>query len=509
MKSIFHFAKGGAVRVVVATSLVIPIQAQETGLLISDERYAGLPLLPTYSGAKFNDIPNRVSLKAYCPVAGDQGQSSTCVGWALGYGLLTIQRAVLSNQTDQAFVTRQAHSAAFLFNQLHTARSDCSGGAYIEDGLLLLKEIGCCLESSFNFERYGCAKKPSEEHIFEAQQYRIQDFAAVFDLNEPLKGKVSKACKVLATRTPIVVGMGITKSFFDILPGTRVWDPDPNEPIKGFHAMVLVGYNGVEKYFELFNSFGPSWGQNGFIRLPYDDFERLCRYAYVIVPRAQMPIMTTSIGSSESGQKQEVVRYSELSGEFVFRQPMGFVITDAGEELMYFEEIETVLSAESIGVYRTRRPNFSVGDVFQLVAREVPRGCYVYVFSQSPNGTVNVHFPRKSLPHGSPASASFMLAQTAELVLPDEEHLLQLPEVGKDHLCVLYSYAPLPDFERRLNWVRNAGGDFASAVRAVFKDYLVDSEHVRYAPDRMAFSARVEPAKGQIAVLLVLTVIAE
>lgn len=478
-----------------------------TGLLTSDERYAAIPVLPTYSGTKFNEIPPRVSLKRYCPVPADQRQTSTCVGWALGYGLLTIQRAILSNQTDQSLITQQAHSAAFLFNQLQNSRSDCTGGAYIEDALLLLKEKGDCLESSFNFEKYSCLTQPLEVHFAEAARYRIQDFASVFDLNEDSKVKISKTCKVLATRTPIAVGMGVTKSFFDILPGMQLWNPDPTEPIAGYHAMVLIGYNSVEKYFDLLNSFGPSWGQNGFIRLPYDDFERLCRYAYVLVPAPQTPLLTTS-GKSPAEESAAPMQQSHLlSGAFVFRQPAGFVMTDSGDELMYFEEIEARLHDARQGVYRTRKPVFPIGDVFQLVARDVPRGCHVYVFSRSPNGTINVHFPRKAPRHST--SASFILDKTAELVIPDEDHLLQLADSGEDHLCILYSSAPIADFDSRLRQLSDYSGDFCAGVHQTFNDYLIPIKQVRYDPERMMFSARAEPTHGRIAAALILTVTAQ
>lgn len=486
-----------------ATSL----QAQMTGLLTSDERYAEVPVLPTYSGTKFNEIPPRVSLKRYCPVPADQRQTSTCVGWALGYGLLTIQRAILSNQTDQAFITQQAHSAAFLFNQLQNNHGDCAGGAYIEDALLLLKEKGDCLESSFNFEKYGCSTRPSEVHFAEAARYRIQDFASVFELNEDPKVKISKICKVLAARTPVAVGMGVTKSFLDILPGMQMWNPDPAEPLVGYHAMVLIGYNSVEKYFELLNSFGPSWGLNGFIRLPYDDFERLCRYAYVLVPAPQTPLLTTSSRSPAEEAVAPMQQSYSLSGAFVFRQPAGFVMTDSGDELMYFEEIEARLHDARQGVYRTRKAVFPIGDVFQLVARDVPRGCHVYVFSRSPDGTINVHFPRKAPRHST--SASFMLDKTAELIIPDEDHLLQLPSVGDDHLCILYSSTPIADFDLRLRQLSDYSGNFYARVHQVFNDYLIPIEQVRYETDRMMFSARAEPAQGRTAVALILTVTAQ
>ena len=112
--------------------------AQGTGLLVSDEQYQKVPLLPTYSGVKYTEVPVKVNLKKYCPVPGDQRQTGSCVGWAVGYGVLTIQRAIQSNTTDQALITQQANSAAFLYNQVRRNNTDCTEGAYLEDALTLL-----------------------------------------------------------------------------------------------------------------------------------------------------------------------------------------------------------------------------------------------------------------------------------------------------------------------------------------------------------------------------------
>ena len=48
------------------------------------------------------------------------------------------------------------------------------------------------------------------------------------------------------------------------------------------HAMVVVGYNHFNKEFELMNSWGPDWGDGGFIKVKYDDFLKRCIIAYQI-----------------------------------------------------------------------------------------------------------------------------------------------------------------------------------------------------------------------------------
>ena len=486
-------------RVFILLNLLIigfaPLAAQRSGLLCSDAKYESVPLLPSYSGAKYNEVPLRVSLKKYCPVPGDQKQMGACVGWAVGYGALTIARAQKAGLTDPSEITEMANSAAFIYNQIKLQADDCTTGAYIEDALALLKTNGDCLEKSFNYQKTDCRALPEANQLAEANQYRIQDYAAVFTLDETSKSKISKACKVLATQTPMVVGLAVTPDFWEIKPGTQLWNPLENEAPTGFHAMVLVGYDNVEKQFELLNSFGASWGRNGFIRMPYDDFERLCRYAYVLMPDFNSQPLTENIAS-------QVVTETSLSGEFVFRKPAGYLTTSEGEEVPFFEEVATHWNADQ-GIYTTKVPYFEVGDVFQLVAREIPRGRYAYVFSQSPESKVNLHFP-KMVAAGK--TASFVLEKTAEIVIPNEETVLQLPTPGADYLCILYSNAPIVDMDKRLQSLQNGAAPFPERVAMAFQDILIPAAQVRFSDHKMAFNALSKTNSQQVAVPLILKV---
>jgi Papain family cysteine protease len=476
---------------------------QQGGLLVSDERYQLVPVLPVYSGVKYTEIPLKVSLKKYCPVPGDQRQTGACAGWAAGYGALTIHRAIQNGLTDQAIITQNANSAAFIYNQVKRQKIDCREGAYLEDALEILRNQGDCLEQSFAFEKVDCHTQPGTIQRVEAQQFRIQDFAAVFTLDEAGKSKTGKVCKILATQTPILIGMGVTASFFDILPGATNWNPSTQEEITGYHAMVLTGYNNVDRHFECFNSFGASWGQNGFIRIPYDDFERLCRYAFVMVPGTDYPVARTNIDNTAASTITDEHRF--LSGTFVFRRPAGFVTNEAGDELVYFEEINTHLQREGTGIYHTKENIFRIGDGFQLVAREIPAGRYAFVFSQDATGETNIHFPKKRV---TGATAGFVLDKTVEIVIPDEEHLLQLAAAGSDFLCILYANAPIPDFDKRIQRLQSDQAPLPEKFASIFADILITAPNVQFAPDKMSFHAIADPPGGHTAVAIILEVVA-
>ncbi|HMQ47452.1 MAG TPA: C1 family peptidase [Saprospiraceae bacterium] len=476
-------------------------QNRSTGLLLSPERYETVPLLPTYSGVKYNEIPLKVSLKKYCPVAGDQGEMGSCVGWAVGYGALTISQAEKRQETDQANITKMAHSAAFVYNQIRAEEDNCTQGAFIEDALMLLQTQGDCLENTFNFKGKGCQALPPLAAQEEAKKYRILDYAAVFELQEPAKSKIAKVCKILAAQIPVVVGLEITPSFWDVLPGDKIWNPGASESTTGNHGMVLVGYDNVEKQVELLNSFGPGWGNNGFIKMSFEDFARLCSYSYILLSDDKMKHLP--IAEYEANTESEPGQL--LKGAFVFRRPAGYILQADGTELVFFEEIPTIFQPEE-GVYEPVQPVFDVGDAFQLIAREVLAGEYIYVFSKTPQGETKLHFPKLE---GKRPGADFALSHTVELILPSEETVLQLAEPGVDYLCIVYSKAKIQEMPSYLARINESDKDFPTAVRESLQELLIPDDQIRRLPRGMSVEATVTPETGEYATMIILRVIAQ
>ena len=54
--------------VLLCFALLPGLRAQGTGLLVADSQYLKIPLLPTYSGVKYTEVPVKVSLKKYSRV---------------------------------------------------------------------------------------------------------------------------------------------------------------------------------------------------------------------------------------------------------------------------------------------------------------------------------------------------------------------------------------------------------------------------------------------------------
>jgi C1A family cysteine protease len=73
---------------------------------------------------------------------------------------------------------------------------------------------------------------------------------------------------------PIVFGFTVYESFeSDAVASTgMVPMPGPNEQVVGGHAVVAVGYNDSKKLVTVRNSWGSSWGVNGYCYFPYEYF---------------------------------------------------------------------------------------------------------------------------------------------------------------------------------------------------------------------------------------------
>ena len=79
----------------------------------------------------------------------------------------------------------------------------------------------------------------------------------------PLKKKVDNVKRSLINGNPVVIGFKVEESFYS---AKTVFEPD-NLGSDGGHAMCVVGFDD-DKYggsFEVINSWGPSWGNNGYM----------------------------------------------------------------------------------------------------------------------------------------------------------------------------------------------------------------------------------------------------
>ncbi len=454
-------------------------QEFSAGLIFEDETYDAQPRQSAEDGSKA-DLPAQIDLTPYCPEVRHQGYIFSCVGWAAGYGAMSIQRAAMNQCTDKEVITRNAHSALFLYNQIKT--EDCNKGSRISDALQFLTEKGDCLANQFDFDVNNCAQRPDSTVTKQARRFAIQDFLTLFGVQESPELKVLRVKRVLARNKPVVVGMNVLRNFYD-LKNALYWHPDiGNTTPAGGHAMVVVGYDDRKEAFRLMNSWGKNWGENGFIWVKYKDFGTFCKYAYALYFVAPARLTATTADSAEIPAKPLL----ELAGTFQFRAFTGWQ-EHSGQPL--FDNVE---ASFEYPVYQLQKKDWPVGQAFQMLASTLHDDEYLYVFSVDANKQIHFHWPRQvglNEKFEGHNESGLMLAGGADIVIPGANKVLKLAAPGTDRLVLLFSKRKIETIQKLANIATQKEGDFAQNLLQTLGKHAVPLSDITYAPDKIAFSA--------------------
>ena len=254
------------------------------GIIFNTEKYDNLPAYEPQKSQGFANaaLPSKTSYRSYCPAVLSQGQVSTCVGWATSYALLSTQQNILMGETN--FYRKQVRvmDPNFVYALIRNYSDGwCQKGTYMGDAMEVL---------------YNNGSKPlltppwlSCNSISEFDKFALS-IASIYTINNYYKlninsDLVSSLKYALYNKKPVAVGMNVTKSFST---GSGVtygkWSPSSSEQIAGGHAMCIVGYDDT-KYggsFELMNSYGTEFGDNGFVWISYADMKKYMQEAYLI-----------------------------------------------------------------------------------------------------------------------------------------------------------------------------------------------------------------------------------
>ena len=196
---------------------------------------------------------------------------NSCVGWAIGHGMLGYQYKVIDGYPDYSNLDR-IFSASYIWNQLN---GGIDRGISIAKGLKLIKEQGCCKWAYMPANTTPFAVQPSTSARANALNYKLSEFMRFKTINiDILKYCISK-------NYPIPFGASVddgfmtgkeSNSFEKKQDGRLIWKQNSGAN-KGGHAMLLCGYDDNINAFKVLNSWGPNWGNEGFIWVDYNFFK--------------------------------------------------------------------------------------------------------------------------------------------------------------------------------------------------------------------------------------------
>ena len=455
------------------------LNAQEfvTGLEFSQEKYEEVSETAPIITRSFTKLPSNYSLKGFCPTPGNQGQQPSCVGWASGYGARTMAFAIKNNWNyNTSTINQNTFSPSFVYNLIKSKEDlNCKNGSYISDAMKLMNTYGVLKYKDFTYNYQNCQTKPSEYGYQLAKKNKILTFERLARWDNPYN-LVDKVKKAIANKNPVVIGMQVSSSFYKAKGawnGIHIGTP-------GGHAMVVVGYDDT-KYggaFEIMNSWGTNWGNNGFIWVKYDDFKAQTKTAYVLIDKEGTP---NNINDNNLNSNNIIA--GEITLKLGNGQNMNPILSN--EAKRNFNIVKASKSTYKID------KTYSSGTQFRIYLNSKQRG-YVYLIGYgSSDKSVNKLYPFENF-------SDFFNYTNSEIAIPSEDYFIEFDNnPGRDILCVLYSKEKL-DINNIISKAKNDSGDFVSRIKSSLQDKMFNGDNVKFNSNKIAFNASSKNSSNKV-----------
>lgn len=212
-----------------------------------------------FAAARVTMLPPSVDLRPGCPPGYDQGQLGSCTANAIA---AAIQFEQIRQKEPKPFTP----SRLFIYyNERvmeHTVGQDA--GAQIRDGIKSVNHVGACPETDWPYVIANFATKPPAGAFKDAPLGKAVTYQRVVQTLNQMRG-------CLAAGFPIVLGISVYESFESQQVATSGVVPMPaqSEKLLGGHAILAVGYADAAQRFVMRNSWGTSWGMQGYFTIPY------------------------------------------------------------------------------------------------------------------------------------------------------------------------------------------------------------------------------------------------
>ncbi len=210
-------------------------------------------------------LPSEYDISEFLPEVGSQGSQGSCVAWATGYYLKSYQENYESVQNG-ILNSDFKLSPAYIYNQIKVA--GCDGGSAIQDALDTIKSQGIVDLNIMPYNQNECDTQPNELQKVLAQPNKIDNYF-YFDMD--LVYEHTKAS--LLNGQPVVIAITIDRDYFGARDENGIYMYRKFKNPAGGHAMLVVGYSDEMNAFKVVNSWGKSWGNDGFVWIDYKAFQ--------------------------------------------------------------------------------------------------------------------------------------------------------------------------------------------------------------------------------------------
>jgi Papain family cysteine protease/Domain of unknown function (DUF4384) len=380
---------------VVALSLFCSFGWAQTlrGLEWEDGVYNTLPLKPSYFKAS-EPLPGAVSLKNYCPRVVSQSASNTGVAWATVWYARTIIDAIAAGDNTGLDITASAYSPVFNYKKVNTG-SGCAAPIKLSSLLASLQDDGSVFFT--DFMEFCVDNVPSD---LKAKEHKLPGYVRLFNTDDPGVKKVTAIKQALFENNPVVAGIICPPSF---TMAAEFWQPrEKSNPDQGGHAVCVIGYDD-QRYggaFQVVNSWGKTWGDQGYTWIRYEDVTDFVRYGYELVNTA----------TSKGGP---------------LKSSIDFVLKDGSA-------MDAKLLKE--GRYKLTR-SYPTGSEFTVKVKTNQKG-FLYVFGFDQEWNSFQFYPQES------GIYPWLENKNTAVSIPvssSQPYILLTPPAGKNYFCVIVS----------------------------------------------------------------------
>ena len=224
--------------------------------------YGWRPQLPDvrdtlYAAKLTGPLPSECDLRPSMPPVYDQGQLGSCTGNAIA-GAMEYER-------DRQGLSDFIPSRLFVYYNERALEGTVSSdsGAVIRDGIKVVNSDGVCPETMWPYDIGMFSVKPPKRCYVAATTDKAVQYEAIQTLGD-LKDAI-------ASNLSVVFGFTVYQSFESpaVAQSGVLPMPTPDEATVGGHAVVAVGYNDSKNQVIVRNSWGASWGDQGYFYMPY------------------------------------------------------------------------------------------------------------------------------------------------------------------------------------------------------------------------------------------------
>ncbi len=275
------------------------------------------------------EIAESIDFSNKFPPIGNQGSYGTCVAWAVGYNHKTYLEA--AGGTSKPTSTSEQFSPKYLFWAVPSASkgADCNGTGFEPAyDVLISKGISTLAETPYT--NMGDCSGSVSSWDANAENHKILSYREIDVDKNTLKGYLSQ-------RRAISFGAKLGDEFMNANSSDVLYSQSYGYTGQhAYHAMTLCGYDnnkGTNGAFRVVNSWGPSWGDNGYLWVDEEFFVSgdFCFCAFVATdasnpdgdgdgdvddPNSGMDLTAWELYDSDNGGRNRIAKYNAFnSGE--------------------------------------------------------------------------------------------------------------------------------------------------------------------------------------------------